>query len=783
MASRTRSVLTSSLGVLLALLTGCQGIPSESVGEQHSALTVNPDVVISQVYGGGGNSQATYRNDFVELFNRSTNVVSLSGWSIQYASATGTGNFSANGIVTLSGSLQPGQHYLIQLAGGATGTPLPVAADLSSTAINMSGSAGKIALINGTAGLACNGASVSCSAAQLASIIDLVGYGNANFFEGSTAAPTLTNSTAALRNGAGCTDSNQNGTDFTAGAPQPHDLGSAATPCGGGSAPPQVSQVSPLNGAANVAPNSNISVTFSEAVTANGSWFTLSCTSSGNVAASVSGGPLAYVLDPSVTLSAGEACTVTLIASAVSDADGLPLSANYVFSFTTQASSALTPIHAIQGASHISPLKNSIVTTSGIVTALASNGYYLQDPAPDGDDSTSEAVFVFTSSAPTVHVGDQIQLTGTVNEFRPGCSNCAPSSSAYPNLTSTEILDLTAQSLISSANPLPAPIVIGQGGRQPPTAVINDDANGDVELVANTFDPASDGLDFYESLEDMRVQVNNAVVVGPTASFSGGSLELPVLADSGSGAGLRTARGGIVISASDFNPERITLANDLLPALPGANVGDTLPGAIVGVMSYTFANYKLFETQALPALVSSGVSKEVSSLPARRAVDLDIAAFNVENLDPTDPASKFSQLASILVNNLKAPDLVALEEIQDNDGATNSGVVSASATLSQLIAAISSAGGPTYSFRSVDPVNNQDGGEPGGNIRVVFLYRTDRGLAFVDHPGATSLTPNSVSAGPELQYSPGRIDPTNSVFSSSRKPLAGQFTFKGRRSS
>ena len=747
---------------------------------EHAAIAVNPDVVISQVYGGGGNSQATYTNDFVELFNRSTNVVSLTGLSLQYASATGTGFFSANGVVALTGSLQPGQHYLVQLAGGATGAPLPVTADLSNTAINMSGTSGKIALVNGTAGLACNSNS-NCTAAQLASIIDLVGYGTPNFFEGSAAAPTLTNSTAAIRNGGGCTDTNNNSTDFSAGAPLPHSLASAAAPCGGGNAAPQVSQVSPLSGAANVDVNSNIGITFSEAVTASGSWFTINCATSGNVAASVSGGPVAYTLDPSVTLAAGESCTVTVLASAVTDADGLPLAANYVFSFTTLASSALTPIHTIQGASHVSPLNNGIVTTSGIVTVLASNGYYLQDPVPDSNDATSEAIFVFTSTAPTVHVGDAVRITGTVNEFRPGCSNCAPSSDAYPNLTSTEIMNITAQSVVSSANPLPAPIVIGQGGRVPPTTVIKNNANGDVEVVANTFDPASQGLDFYESLEDMRVQVNNAVVVGPTATFSGGSLELPILADNGAGAGLRTTRGGIVISASDFNPERITLANDLGPTIPAnANVGDTLPGAIVGIMSYTFANFKLFETQALPALVTSGVTKEVLSLPARRPLDLDIAAFNVENLDPTDPASKFSDLANILVNNMKAPDLVALEEIQDNDGATNSGVVSATTTLNQLVTAITSAGGPTYSFRSVDPVNNQDGGEPGGNIRVVFLYRTDRGLSLVDHAGATSTTANTVLPGPQLQYSPGRIDPTNSAFASSRKPLAGQFMFQGQ---
>ena len=86
-----------------------------------SAQALSPDIVISQVYGGGGNAGAPYQNDFVELFNRGTTTVSLSGMSVQYASATGTGNFGTNPIAALSGSLAPGQYYLVQLAGGTTG--------------------------------------------------------------------------------------------------------------------------------------------------------------------------------------------------------------------------------------------------------------------------------------------------------------------------------------------------------------------------------------------------------------------------------------------------------------------------------------------------------------------------------------------------------------------------------------------------------------------------------------------------------------------------------------
>lgn len=225
------------------------------------ARAVSADLVISQVYGGGGNSGAPYTNDFVEIFNRGTTTVSLSGLSIQYASATGTGNFGSNPVVLLSGSLAPGQYYLVQLAGGATGAPLP--APDATGAINASASAGKFALVNSTSGLACNGGSTPCTPAQLALIIDLVGYGNANFFEGAPA-PTLSNTTAALRNGNGCVETDNNANDFSAGPPNPRNTSSPANPCSAPPPPPpmtgncpdvpNVSLISQIQGATDISP-------------------------------------------------------------------------------------------------------------------------------------------------------------------------------------------------------------------------------------------------------------------------------------------------------------------------------------------------------------------------------------------------------------------------------------------------------------------------------------------------------------------------------------------------
>jgi predicted extracellular nuclease len=361
-----------------------------------------------------------------------------------------------------------------------------------------------------------------------------------------------------------------------------------------------------------------------------------------------------------------------------------------------------------------------------------------------------------------------------VSEFRPG--------GAATNLTTTEITGPSV-SVMSSGNPLPAATIIttdpsrtGMNIRHIPTDVIEDDASGSVE-TSGTFDPDSDGIDFYESLEGMRVEVDDAVAVGPTNNFG----ELPVLADNGAGSTVRTPRGGIVVRSNDFNPERIIL-DDSLASTPDLSVGDTIPGATIGVMDYNFGNFMLEVTQDAVGQ-PGGLTREVTDAPG--PAHLAVATFNVQNLAPTDPQSKFDGLANAIVTNLQAPDIVAVEEIQDNTGAADDGTVDADVTYGKLIDAIAAAGGPAYQYRQINPVNDQDGGQPGGNIRVGFLFRTDRGLAFVDRGNAGPTDADSVetdaSGAPILKYSPGRIDPTNPAFDDSRKPLAGEFTYHGHR--
>ncbi len=421
-------------------------------------------------------------------------------------------------------------------------------------------------------------------------------------------------------------------------------------------------------------------------------------------------------------------------------------------------------IREIQGAGHVSPLETQRVVTQGIVTSVRSNGFNLQDPNPDSNNATSEGILVFTGSRPSAAIGDALRVIGTVTEFYPGGigSNNLPTT----ELTSPVIV------VLSSGNPLPAPVIIGSGGRVPPAAIIDDDVNGTVEN-SGTFDADTDGLDFYESLEGMRVQVNNARAVSPTNDFG----EIAVVSDNGANAGPLSPRGAIVVQPGDFNPERVILDDVIMPT-PLVNAGDSFTSPIVGVLDYSFGNFKLLITQAV-TITPGGLAPEVGVIGANG--QLSVASLNVENLDPNDPDAKFAGLAAHIVNHLHSPDIIGLEEVQDNNGPVNDSVVDATATYNELIAAIQNAGGPTYDFRQIDPEDDQDGGEPGGNIRVGFLFRPDR-VAFVDRPGAGSTTANSAVAGAdgvELAFSPGRLDPTNAAFENSRKPLAGEFVFNG----
>lgn len=198
--------------------TGTATLTVEADGVKSNPVSVSiagpaPDkLLISQIYGGGGNSGAPFRNDFIEIFNAGSTPVSLAGWSIQYASATAS-TWLATPLTSVT--LSAGQHYLIQQAGGANGASLPTP-DATGT-IAMAASAGKVALVKSTVAL-----SGACPTDQ--NIIDFVGYGStANCFRGTGAAPAASNTNAAARTGNGCTDTRNNSSDFILAPPKPRN--------------------------------------------------------------------------------------------------------------------------------------------------------------------------------------------------------------------------------------------------------------------------------------------------------------------------------------------------------------------------------------------------------------------------------------------------------------------------------------------------------------------------------------------------------------------------------
>lgn len=411
-------------------------------------------------------------------------------------------------------------------------------------------------------------------------------------------------------------------------------------------------------------------------------------------------------------------------------------------------------IMEIQGTAHQSGFAGRTLTgITGVVTALSGNGFWMQDPFGDGNHLTSDAIFVFRGSRGLPLVGDLVTVGGRIDEFRPGCVACGPGDSAYANLTTTEINSAFgggAWTRIGSAA-LPAPVLIGAAGLSPPAA-IGYDFGGSVEHADYVFDPARRALDFYERLEGMRVTVGGARAVSGSNAFG----EIAVLPDLGAGHGLATPRGGVAITPDSFNGGRVILDDSLIGAasLPGVNVGDGL-GNVTGVLDYSFANYKLMLTQA-PAVTNGGLRRESAAVadPAR----LSVASYNLENLAGNAAQARFDGLAGQIVNPLRAPDILAVQEIQDNNGATDNGTVAADLTYGRLIGAIAAAGGPTYRYVNIDPADNADGGAPGANIRVGFLYNPER-VSFADAV---------------------RVAPEDPAWEDSRKPLAATFLFDGQ---
>ncbi|MGR4875297.1 lamin tail domain-containing protein [Pseudoxanthomonas sp. LARHCG66] len=516
-----------------------------------AASSVQAQVVISQVYGGGGNSGATLKNDFIELRNNGPTAVDLTGWSVQYTSSAGT---TWSGRTTLSGSIPAGGFYLVQQAQGAGGTVDLPTPDAVGT-IAMSGTAGKVALSRSTTAL-----TGACPTAD-ANVADFVGFGSAaNCFEGSAPTGTLSNTTAALRGGDGSIDTNNNGADFAVGAPNPRNSGAA---------PPDPP-------------------------------------------------------DPPVALT----------------------------------------IAQIQGNGLLSPHNGKRVVTEGIVTAVKfNNGFFLQAANDDGDPATSDAVFVFTSSAPpaTAAVGNRVRVTGTVEEFTP--------SSNPHQLAITEIVTPTVE-MLETGVALPAAI----------------------ELTAAELGPdALPGT--LERLEGMRVSVAQAVVIAPSGgsldendalSFSDGvfHVALPGVARPFREPGI-AVMDAITLPAGknpprfDTNQERLMVrSRGQVGAQPiSVDTGADVAG-LLGVLDYFAGTWALLPDVATPPSVSGGLLPEAVNDPSYDEVT--VGSFNLlrlfdevndsngaVTLTPEALDKRLAKAALAICDYLKAPDILGAVEVEN----------------------------------------------------------------------------------------------------------------------
>lgn len=631
-----------------------------------AAGTAQAQVVISQAYGGGGNSGSPVKSDYIELHNNGTTAVDLSGWSVQYASVTGT----SWQVTTLNGSIAPGGYHLVKQGDGAGTQPALPTPD-SVGAINMSGTNFKVALVNGT---------VALSGACPAGVVDLVGVGpTANCAEGNAPTASASNSASAMRNDQGCADTNNNAADFTIAAitaTSPRNSASPARACGGGPTLPAlaVADVSADEGNSGTAAFV-FTLTLSEPAGAGGVAWT-AATVDGTATA---GSDYAAVSDSGV-IAAGER-TATVVVNVNGDTVTEP---NETFKLRVQATSGATPappafveatativnddvvvvpIHDIQGNGARSPLDGQVVTTEGVVTARKNNGFYLQatDAEADADPMTSEGIYVFTSTAPTAAatVGNRVRVTATVTEYVPA---------ADPGQLPLTELTFATYSQVGTA-PLPVPVVL---------PVVQ----------------ATSPLDALEPFEGMRVAIPSFKVAAPNqgnsvnetnASGSNRSFFYGVIGDvarpfrePGIQPGDNPPAGSIPpIPRWDGNPELMVVNSDSVGGTRlEVSAGAVITG-LVGPLDYSFRRYTL--------LLEPGASVNVAPGPQPRpAVDtvdpnaVSVAGYNMQRFFDTvkspkgEPAltpaayERRKNKASIGIRDyLKTPDILGVVEMED----------------------------------------------------------------------------------------------------------------------
>ncbi|KAK3492778.1 Endonuclease/exonuclease/phosphatase [Neurospora hispaniola] len=440
-------------------------------------------------------------------------------------------------------------------------------------------------------------------------------------------------------------------------------------------------------------------------------------------------------------------------------------------------SAALT-IAEINGNRYISSYNGKTVSdVTGLVTAKSSAGIYIRSTTPDDDEATSDSIYVFSSTiGRTVDVGDIINLgSAKVSEYR--------SSNTYMYLT--ELTNPSDITVVSSNNAV-TPLIIGKDTLSPPTEQFTSLDEGDIYSVPNAqhnisavnpvLKPAEYGLDFWESLTGELVTVK-----APTALKIPSSYRDTWVIGDWKVTGKNDA-GSLTMSAKDSNPETILIGAplDSTKNPTTTKLGDALED-ITGVVTNTYGFYTILPLTAIKIKTPSALTPPPTSLVSSGSCKgLTVGTYNVENLAPT--SAHMPKVASQIVTYLKSPDLLFIQEVQDNTGATDDGVVSANKTLATLISAIKSAGGPIYDYVTIEPVNDEDGGQPGGNIRTAYLYNPSILSLKNPNPGsstdANEVIVDAETGQPSLKFNPGRVDPLNAAWKATRKPLVAEWIAK-----
>ena len=649
-----------------------------------AATSAFGQVRISQIYGAGGNAGATFNSDYVELFNAGAAPASIAGHSIQYAATAGS-NWSK---VDLTGTIPAGGYFLARLtAAGAVGAAITSDPGVTGS-INMSGASGKVALLSNQTVITVG---TTCPAGG--ALLDFVPYGTA-----SCPNPTGTALTAVLavfRSGGGCTDTDNAASDFTAGLPAPRNSSSPVNACGG---PISLSGIGAANPSPVLAGNTTLlTVTVTPAtgpastgITVTGDLSTIGGSASQSFFDNGTSGDVTAgdnIFSFSYTVPGATTAGAKVLPFAVADAQARNANGNLNLTVTLPA--VLSDIHTIQGSGLNSLLAGTLVSTTGIVTGVRGDSFYIQNPesAYDADANTSEGIFVFAGSGNVpacAVVGNSIQITGTVTEFT------ATATALYkPPVGSASLTELESPSgctILSTGNPLPAPVVIN---------------GANLSASAGT---AADRWQQLEKFENMRVTTgtlsttengNSTTIFATLASVAGPLRE----------AGIQATKypTGAIQPFFDNNPETFRIEGS---GLNGGNAafdltyGSTI-ASVTGILTYSSSDgVYLIRTNAAGVGTQTSSNLAVAPVPVPLATDLTVVTTNAENFTGTDPV-KLAKLSATIRTILHNPDIIGFEEMGSD------------AALLALASQITSDGGPSYS-RGIFGAGTQ---------RVAFLYK------------------------------------------------------------